>query len=683
MKTKSQLRPTVRRERLRPALNLAPKSSHEEMFTTWRQSWSEVFKGKSLMQDGIAAITVAAVALPLNIALAVACGLPPAAGLLAGAIGGGVAALFGGSVFQVTGPAAALNIMVFSLARDFGPQGVAAACIVIGVVQFILCAFSSGKLMRYVPEAVLAGFTTGVGLKLLDTQIPELLDLDYSLFALFQKLGNFGWLLEVSWFAVLPGLFVMLLVIACSSFKKFPAALVGIALATAVSVHLGWDIKRVGTIAAVFPGFHLPLVPQNQWLNLIVAAVPLAFLASIESLLSAQSVDRLSHSKPHNSNLELLGQGLANISSGLVSGMPVSGVVVRSSVNVQSGAKTRLSALLHSVILFVSILYLSETMAVIPLAALAGLLIVIGWRLVEISTLHHFLRENRMAAVAFIITAAGTLTGHLMMGLCAGTAVHFVNQWMSGGKSVVHDHKAASKPSSIRAVIERASPKRGRPNHYTMAAGGANWLTQIQQKAQLATSAFIHHKASVIGRVVLGENVHIAAESSVRADEGSPFYIGSNSNVQDGVVIHALKEKWVTVSGEDWAVYIGEDVSLAHQALIHGPCYIGDKTFVGFQAVVHDSTVGANCYIGIGAIVVGVEVPPGRYIPHGSVIDSIDKVEQLNYVTDSHMHFNEDVVEVNRGLAAAYNKHNSPKASRGQRRIPAIGTDWRTASDRF
>jgi SulP family sulfate permease len=153
---------------------------------------------------------------------------------------------------------------------------------------------------------------------------------------------------------------------------------------------------------------------------------------------------------------------------------------------------------------------------------------------------------------------------------------------------------------------------------------------------------------------VLGSNVHIAAGSSVRADEGSPFYIGDNTNIQDGVVIHALKDKWITVKDQDWAVYIGNHVSLAHQALVHGPCFIGSETFIGFKAVVHDSIVGSNCYIGIGAVVVGVEIPDRKFVPNGMVVDTLEKVDQLPDVTHSHQHFNEDVVEVNRGLAKAY-----------------------------
>jgi SulP family sulfate permease len=183
------------------------------------------------------------------------------------------------------------------------------------------------------------------------------------------------------------------------------------------------------------------------------------------------------------------------------------------------------------------------------------------------------------------------------------------------------------------------------------------WLGQIRERAHVAASAFVHPAATVIGRVVLGEQVHIAADTSVRADEGSPFHIGANTNIQDGVILHALKDKRVMVAGESWAIYVGKNVSIAHDALVHGPCYIGDETFVGFKAVVHDSVVGAHCFIGIGAVVVGVEIPDGRFVPHGRIVDSADAVDALPLVTEVHKEFNEDVVEVNRGLAVAYHRH--------------------------
>lgn len=646
------------------------------------QSWLEALKGKSLLQDTLAAITVASVALPLNIALAVSCGLPASAGLLAGAIGGGIAAIFGGSSLQVTGPAAALNVMVLAITKEYGAVGVCVACLIIGVIQILLCSLSAGKFIKYVPEAVLAGFTTGVGIKLLDIQIPEFLGFDYSVLELIQMFHKPEWLKEVSWLAVVCGLFVAFLVTSCKQFNRFPASFVGIVIVTAISTHLNWNIERVGNIPSVLPFPNIPIISSDKLFSLFFAVIPLAFLAAIESLLSAQAVDRISRPlKPHNSNLELLGQGLGNIGSGLVGGMPVSGVIVRSTVNVQSGAKTRLSSLLHAVILITSILYLSEIMSSIPLAALAGLLCVVGIKLIEVKSFFHFLKTNRYEAIAFLLAMIGTISEHLFLGIVSGCLLFFINKWLEKPKKEIIQ-KSINKQDRRAIFPSRAKQNQKRPTHYESPSENISWLTKIREKAYIAASSFVHHKASIIGKVILGDHVHIAAESSIRADEGSPFYIGSNSNIQDGVVIHALKEKWVSVGGKDWAVYIGENVSVAHQALVHGPCFIGDKSFIGFQAIVHDSIIGSHCYLGIGSIVVGVEIPEGRYVPHGMVVDSLDKVDSLPQVTDAHLNFNEDVVDVNKGLVSAYKKYNG-QTTNTTNFLLTMNRKLRTTIDRF
>ena len=635
----------------------------EQLVTDWTDSLAEVVKSKSAFQDIIAGLTVATVALPLNLALAVACGLPPSAGLVAGIVGGAVAAIFGGCTLQVTGPAAALSTIILGIAHDFGGTGVMVSCLVIGVVQFVLSLSRAGKLAKFAPEAVLVGFTTGVGLKLLDNQIPVLLGFDYSVVYLAQMMHRPTWLHEVSWNCVVSGLFVVFVINALKHFKKFPAALMGVVIVTAISVYLKWDIQRVGTVPSKILNFGLPVVADNQWINLILRSVPMGLLAAVETLLSAQIIDRMSQAQtPHNPNLELFGQGMANFCSGLFGGMPVTGVVVRSSVNVQSGGKTKLASLLHALALFFAVLFLNHSIAQIPLAGLAGLLCVVGVRLIDIQAMHHLYLTSKSELLAFLVTAAGTASGHLEEGLLGGLAIYGLHYYFHLRPQRLEAMKEIDpliEKGGIRAVLTLPKTAVSRNSHYTPAPRGKDWLMQIQDTVSSARSAFVHHHATVIGRVVLGDHVHIAPESSIRADEGTPFFIGSNSNIQDGVVLHALKDRWITLNGGNWAIYIGENVSIAHQALVHGPCFIGNNSFIGFKAVVHNSVIGSHCYIGIGAVVVGVEIPDGHHVPHGMVVDTADKVEALQKVTAEHLNFNEDVVDVNRGLAAAYHENKS------------------------
>lgn len=626
------------------------------MLAAFVSEWKDVFRSRSFATDTLAGLTVAAVALPLNLALAVASGVPPAAGLVAGAVGGAVAVVFGGASLQVTGPAAALSVMVLTIAQRYGVIGVAAAALMVGVIQLIMAFTRAGHLAKFVPESVLAGFTTGVGLKLFDSQVPELLGFDYRVSELASMMHRPEWLREVEWAALVCGLVVAFLVVSTRHIKRFPAAIVGIAVVTFIANYLKWDVTRVGDVPSSFPAPGLPLLKDDQWLDVFLLALPLGLLAGVESLLSASVVDRMTVGtgrKPHHPSLELFGQGLANISVGLMAGMPVSGVVVRSSTNVQTGAKTRLSSLLHAVFLGGAVLFASTSISRVPLAALAGLLCVVGFRLIEVKTFIELINHHRIEALAFAVTCVGTLSGHLMLGLTAGLVISGVGRWLERKTTprpvVQRDHKPG-----IRAVLARDQADARHPVHANESPSKAQWLPNVRGRAVLPKSTFIHPQATVIGRVILGENVHIAASASVRADEGSPFFIGDDSNIQDGVVIHALQQKWVQVGGEDWAVYVGRKVSMAHNALVHGPCFIGDGSFIGFKAVVHDSVVGKGCFIGIGAVVVGVEIPAGRFVPNGTVVDTQDKVDALPLTQDTQTHFNEDVVDVNRGLAAAY-----------------------------
>lgn len=664
----------------------------------YKDAWADVAKARSTSGDLLAGVTVSAVALPLNVGLAIASGMPPTAGLVAGVIGGAIAAVAGSSQFQVSGPAAALSVMVLALAKEFGTAGVAAATIYIGIVELVLALALAGRVVKYVPESVLAGFTTGVGLKLLDQQMPELLgfpevvdwaaDHHADTIDIVTMMHHPKWLHDVSWLAAMSGIFVIFIVTAMRSFKRFPAAIVSIALVTFVSIYLKWDVQRVANIGEVpsrLPTASLPLVADEQWIDLLVKATPLALLAAAESLLSASAIDRMANvKKPHDSNLELVGQGFANMAVGLFSGMPVTGVVARSGVNVQSGARTRLAAFFHAAFLGGMMMFLSRYISQVPLAALAGLLCVIGFRLIELSMLFHLYKQHKLEAIAFLVAAAGTVSGHLMMGLLGGLAVHFINHRLHRHEAAMTRELEDNRKKGVRAVLMKEKAEARRPAHFEhLPSEYRKWLGQIRQEPLVAGSAYVHPAATVIGRVVVGDRAHIAADTSVRADEGSPFHIGPSTNIQDGVILHALKDKRVMVAGEPWAIYVGRNVSIAHDALVHGPCYIGDETFVGFKAVVHDSVVGAHCFIGIGAVVVGVEIPDGRFVPHGRIVDSADVVDALPLVSDAHKEFNEDVVEVNRGLAVAYHARDRERggealanADEGDRRPPAWDLRW-------
>ncbi len=180
-------------------------------------------------------------------------------------------------------------------------------------------------------------------------------------------------------------------------------------------------------------------------------------------------------------------------------------------------------------------------------------------------------------------------------------------------------------------------------------------------------TAYIHPQASVIGNVTIGASVMVSPMASVRGDEGMPIFVGDESNVQDGVVLHALEtideegkpveKNLVEVDGKKYAVYIGERVSLAHQSQVHGPAYVGNDTFIGMQAFVFKSRVGNNCVLEPTSAVIGVTIPDGRYVPAGTVVTSQAEADKLPEIKDdyAYKHTNEAVVYVNVNLAEGYN----------------------------
>ena len=190
-----------------------------------------------------------------------------------------------------------------------------------------------------------------------------------------------------------------------------------------------------------------------------------------------------------------------------------------------------------------------------------------------------------------------------------------------------------------------------------------------QYMPEIDPTAFIHPLAAVIGHVFINRHVMVSPFASVRGDEGQPLSIGDDSNVQDGVVIHALasehegipvEETLVKVGDRHYAVYIGRKVSLAHQVQIHGPAYVGDATFVGMKSLVFKARVGKNCVIEPGCILMGIRVDDGRYVPAGTVLTEQNKADNLPIISDSYplKDLNEEVVQVNKGLAEGYNRND-------------------------
>lgn len=177
----------------------------------------------------------------------------------------------------------------------------------------------------------------------------------------------------------------------------------------------------------------------------------------------------------------------------------------------------------------------------------------------------------------------------------------------------------------------------------------------VQHVPSIDKSSFISPFSSVIGDVAIRNNVYVAPNVTVRADEGTPFYIGSNTNLQDGVILHGLLNRRVSVGEKGYSIFIGNNVSLAHRALVHGPCYIGNNVFVGFNSIVYNAIVGNDCFIAYNAVVTnGVRVPRNRFVPPGAHIDTQEKADALPRVPKDSKEFAYEVQKVNQEFPASY-----------------------------
>jgi carbonic anhydrase len=381
-----------------------------------------------LRADLAASVVVFLVAVPLSLGIAVASGAPILAGLIAAIVGGVVAGLLGGSPLQVSGPAAGLTVVVAELVTRFGWPATCAITVAAGLVQVVLGLSRLARFAQAIPPAVVHGMLAGIGGTIALAQLHVVLGGLPGTSAVRNVVELPRRLAEAHGAAVGIGLLTVLLVLVWprlpGPLRAVPGPLVAVALATGLNAALGPMFEpapRVelpgGLLSAVAP----PMLPTGPWAAVAVGVLTVALIASVESLLSAVAVDRMHHGPRTNVNRELLGQGAANTLSGLLGGLPVTGVIVRSSTNVRAGARTRAAAVLHAVWIAVFALALVWVVRMIPLATLAGLLVVVGVRLVKLSDLRAAARHRELAL--YLVTAVGVMALNLLEGVAIGLAL--------------------------------------------------------------------------------------------------------------------------------------------------------------------------------------------------------------------------------------------------------------------
>jgi SulP family sulfate permease len=377
--------------------------------------------------DVVAGVTVGIVALPLALAFGITSGLGATAGLMTAIVAGLVAAVFGGSNVQVSGPTGAMAVVLVPVVARYGARSVYVVGLMAGVLLLVASFARLGRLLAYVPWPVVEGFTVGIAVIIFLQQVPNALGVPKPGGQNAAAVATRA-LVDARHHATLAAIAVVaitiaVMVIAPRLHRALPASLLAVVIATVVAEIAGWHVARIGALPNSLPMPSLPGISPGQVHDLLGAAVAVALLAAMESLLSAKVADGMSDTSRHDPERELFGQGLANLASPLFGGMPATGAIARTAVNVRAGARTRVSAIVHSLVLALVVLVGGPLVARIPLAALAGVLMLTAIRMVEVHNVRAVLFSTRSDALVLTVTAAATIAFDLIVAVELGIAV--------------------------------------------------------------------------------------------------------------------------------------------------------------------------------------------------------------------------------------------------------------------
>jgi SulP family sulfate permease len=396
--------------------------------------------------DVMAGLTVAVVALPLSMAIAVASGVTPERGLFTAIVGGFLVSALGGSRFQIGGPAGAFIVLVAATVAQFGIEGLVLTVLVSGVMLALIGASGLGSLIRYIPQPVTVGFTCGIAVTILASQLRDLGGLTLAgtepgpflpkLAALAHALPTLNW----SALAVGGGSAALIFVLRAWR-PAWPAMLIAIVLAAIAALLLHLPVETIGSrfgeIPRGLPVPHLPDVSSSLLLQILPAALSFTLLGGVESLLSAKVADGMTGRK-HRSNMELVAQGIANVASALFGGISVTGTIARTATNIRAGARSPLSGMMHAAFLLAFMVVAAPLASYIPLAALAGVLVVVCWYMAEKDEFVHMVTDWRSAVVlipTFALTVFEDLTFGIISGCVIAAALAGIDRWRSGEKS--------------------------------------------------------------------------------------------------------------------------------------------------------------------------------------------------------------------------------------------------------
>lgn len=377
--------------------------------------------------DLLAGITVGIVALPLALAFGVSSGAGAEAGLITAIIAGVVAAVFGGSNVQVSGPTGAMVVVLGPIVAIHGVGAVAVVGIMAGVIVLLAGLAKLGRTVSYIPWPVIEGFTLGIAIIIFLQQVPAAVGANpgASSNAFVSAVQSFG---EVSWPGVVWPLLAVavvaaVMVLAPRIHRQLPGSIIAIIVVTGAAALFALPLARIGALPPSLPAPVLPALDPAVLQALIGPALTVAALAAIESLLSARVAASLSDTGPYDADRELVGQGLASIAAGFFGGMPATGAIARTAVNLRSGGRTRLASVIHALVLLAVVYLATGVVSQIPLAALSGVLMVTATRMVSVATVRSVVGSTRSDTAVFVVTAIVTVSFDLIVAVGIGIAV--------------------------------------------------------------------------------------------------------------------------------------------------------------------------------------------------------------------------------------------------------------------
>lgn len=403
--------------------------------------WKNLFSTHYLMADLSAGLTLAFIAIPLSLAIALASGVSPSTGLVAAIIAGIVCALFGGSPLSVSGPAAAMSVLIADIVEKFGVESLVLICLVAGLMQLLSGVLGLGKLARYVPLPVISGFTAGIGVIILIGQLPRafglmppaeshIIDIFNHIKEYFHEINGVCLFAVVSTIAIIRGL--------PKVFPKIPPILPAVATVTALVYFFNLSVPLIGEIPRTLPLPQLPHGTDLSFYELIFNSFTIYLLASLETLLSCSAVDKLTNGKKHDSDQELIGQGLGNIAVSLFGGIPITGVIARSATNVKAGAKTRRASIIHSLIIVATVFFIAPIIAMVPIAALAGVLFSVAFSMINYQEFKDFWITSRAEALIYVVTFLTIISVDLLAGVKAGIIAACLIMLWQAAKNNLH-----------------------------------------------------------------------------------------------------------------------------------------------------------------------------------------------------------------------------------------------------